>query len=768
MALIPGTNLAAPIVPFDTSDTFPTHDSIYGLGGWREITPVVVAGSMQTDAQALAAIPAPRVREGMVVHVLGSLTYQYLTVAPATSPAWFSLVSLLSGTGSFDPSGSATTAQTNAEAAAATALTAATTTLNAAIVAAQGAATTAAESAASTALATAVSNFNTAITAAIGTAESFATAADTTLSGTLSAAIVAAIATAKTYTDTETTRAEAAELVLTNGLSGEVTRAENAEVLLTGNLTTEVSRAEGAEATLGTSITSLTATVTTNAGAVATEVSRAEAAESTLTGSVTTVTTDLANEVSRATGAEGTLTTNLGAEVTRATGAENSLGSSITTLTATVDSNATTAASATSTETSRAEGAEGTLTTNLGAEVLRATAAEGVITGNVTTITTDISNETSRATAAEGVLTTGLGAEVTRATGVEATLTSAAATEVTNRTDADTALGTLITNLTTTVTDLSGTESSAVSVEATARIAGDAATLTAAEAFATAADVTNLAAAKAFSANATNLTSGTVAAALLPVPSITTLGGVQAVSEVASNWISSITSFGVPTLSQPAASDITFDNVLYPTVEAALTALFYVPLVTNLTNTIGTVELGTTVESVVLNWTYSKPTVTSQSFDSGIGPLAVGLRTDTVTIASPGLNNANKTYTLTVNDGTKTTTAQTTVSFLPSVYWGVSPTLPLTSAEVLALGSSALAGSRGRTMTYNATGGNYPIYAYPASFEAPSSVFVGGLALSGYTVTAQDVTNAQGYTQSYNVCAFDNIQNGASITVVWS
>ena len=264
------------------------------------------------------------------------------------------------------------------------------------------------------------------------------------------------------------------------------------------------------------------------------------------------------------------------------------------------------------------------------------------------------------------------------------------------------------------------------------------------------------------------MTSGTVAAALLPVPSITTLGGVQAVSEVASNWISSITSFGVPTLSQPAASDITFDNVLYPTVEAALTALFYVPLVTNLTNTIGTVELGTTVESVVLNWTYSKPTVTSQSFDSGIGPLAVGLRTDTVTIASPGLNNANKTYTLTVNDGTKTTTAQTTVSFLPSVYWGVSPTLPLTSAEVLALGSSALAGSRGRTMTYNATGGNYPIYAYPASFEAPSSVFVGGLALSGYTVTAQDVTNAQGYTQSYNVCAFDNIQNGASITVVWS
>jgi hypothetical protein len=56
MSLIPGTNVAALIAPFDTSDTFPSHDSQYGLGGWREVA----------NYAALSAIPAPRLRAGMI------------------------------------------------------------------------------------------------------------------------------------------------------------------------------------------------------------------------------------------------------------------------------------------------------------------------------------------------------------------------------------------------------------------------------------------------------------------------------------------------------------------------------------------------------------------------------------------------------------------------------------------------------------------------------------------------------------------------------
>lgn len=49
---------------------------------------------------------------------------------------------------------------------------------------------------------------------------------------------------------------------------------------------------------------------------------------------------------------------------------------------------------------------------------------------------------------------------------------------------------------------------------------------------------------------------GTVAAAQLPNPTTTTLGGVKAIAAVGSQWVNSISTSGVPSLSQPAFSDI--------------------------------------------------------------------------------------------------------------------------------------------------------------------------------------------------------------------
>lgn len=56
--------------------------------------------------------------------------------------------------------------------------------------------------------------------------------------------------------------------------------------------------------------------------------------------------------------------------------------------------------------------------------------------------------------------------------------------------------------------------------------------------------------------NATQLTSGTVPAARLPVPSASTLGGIQSTVGATHQWISSISTLGVPGLSQPAFADI--------------------------------------------------------------------------------------------------------------------------------------------------------------------------------------------------------------------
>ena len=56
--------------------------------------------------------------------------------------------------------------------------------------------------------------------------------------------------------------------------------------------------------------------------------------------------------------------------------------------------------------------------------------------------------------------------------------------------------------------------------------------------------------------NASNISSGTLGAARLPNPSASTLGGVQSAAAVTSQWVNSISTSGVPALSQPAFSNL--------------------------------------------------------------------------------------------------------------------------------------------------------------------------------------------------------------------
>lgn len=59
MASIKGTNVLAPVVPFDTTDVHATHEALYGKGGYR---------SVSTTAER-DAIPAARREAGMLVWV---------------------------------------------------------------------------------------------------------------------------------------------------------------------------------------------------------------------------------------------------------------------------------------------------------------------------------------------------------------------------------------------------------------------------------------------------------------------------------------------------------------------------------------------------------------------------------------------------------------------------------------------------------------------------------------------------------------------------
>lgn len=67
MSDLKGTNIAAPVVPFTDQDIYPTHDSLYGRGGWREVDTI----------EERDAIPAARLRNGCVCYV-GETELPYL------------------------------------------------------------------------------------------------------------------------------------------------------------------------------------------------------------------------------------------------------------------------------------------------------------------------------------------------------------------------------------------------------------------------------------------------------------------------------------------------------------------------------------------------------------------------------------------------------------------------------------------------------------------------------------------------------------------
>jgi hypothetical protein len=82
MAQIPGSiRVTGFIAPTDTTDTYKTHDEVYGGGGYRTVATLVER----------TAIPADRRKEGMLVKVLnagGGQTIIYTLVGGITDSHW--------------------------------------------------------------------------------------------------------------------------------------------------------------------------------------------------------------------------------------------------------------------------------------------------------------------------------------------------------------------------------------------------------------------------------------------------------------------------------------------------------------------------------------------------------------------------------------------------------------------------------------------------------------------------------------------------------
>lgn len=195
-------------------------------------------------------------------------------------------------------------------------------------------------------------------------------------------------------------------------------------------------------------------------------------------------------------------------------------------------------------------------------------------------------------------------------------------------------------------------------------------------------------------------------------------------------------------------------------VKEALDYLLYKGPVVNLSisNPSGTQLLGTVINSVTLNWTItSGNSIQSQVLNNGIGTVTPSLRSYT----QSSLNlSADTTYALTVNDGTSSVTASSSILFRNLYYIGTPNQTPTTSTAVRAIASSYTS-SRSTSFTSNPSG-NYICFAYPSRF-GDAVVNVNGLLNTAFTKQTISVINAANYSENYNVYTSNTLQQGSGI-----
>lgn len=186
----------------------------------------------------------------------------------------------------------------------------------------------------------------------------------------------------------------------------------------------------------------------------------------------------------------------------------------------------------------------------------------------------------------------------------------------------------------------------------------------------------------------------------------------------------------------------------------------YVPIaITSFTNNKNTVEMGTKITDVILNWALNKDPKTMMINSESITPLS----TRTKTYSGKNITQ-NVTYTLKVTDEKDANATKTTsITFVNGVYWGAKAAPSnYDSAFILGL-SKALQGSKGKTFTVDAAAGQHIFYAV-ASRYGTCTFNVGGFD-GGFTKVATiEFTNSSGYTESYDI--YKSVNAGLGNTTV--
>lgn len=228
---------------------------------------------------------------------------------------------------------------------------------------------------------------------------------------------------------------------------------------------------------------------------------------------------------------------------------------------------------------------------------------------------------------------------------------------------------------------------------------------------------------------------------------------------------------------QPAAS-VDYSNTGFPTLtdlkKVADEALYFPIAINSFTNNVNLVEVGQTVASVTLNWVLNKTDIQmqQQSLDQAIGNIAP-LNVRTYAMPSANLRYtaaATHTWTLNVWDEKINVNTTTSINWQFKRYWGTSASAVTDSTAIKALAASTTGGGelstvRTQSRTFDCTGGKYFYFAYPTAWGSPTSLGIGGIYNTDFTVSVVSFTNDYAVTVNYNVVKINNLQNGSSIAV---
>ena len=192
-------------------------------------------------------------------------------------------------------------------------------------------------------------------------------------------------------------------------------------------------------------------------------------------------------------------------------------------------------------------------------------------------------------------------------------------------------------------------------------------------------------------------------------------------------------------------------------IGSRLADLEYVPIeIISFTNNVGTVEIGSTIKSVVFEWKLNK-----RAEKQNIGSMSVSAILSNY--MQSGLNvTQNTSWTLRVSDERSRTVEKTTsITFLNGVYYGVAESVETIDSNFVLGLSKTLTSTKSRTINVTADSGQHIYYCVPTRFGT-CNFNVGGFDGGFEKVTTFDFTNSFSYTESYDVYKSSNSGLGST------